>query len=435
VSPSADLVPYTPAGWSAPVVVSTTAGTQVDSPTISSSQPLFASYAVANDGSLPTTVTFYNDLLLDGGLLQRFYSSPPLNAGNYVYFKDFAFGPLAAGTHTLELVSDATLTLGVSKNYTKTFTVASPNPPPGPMPVTTTSWYIRATRPYQQDSALYAWAFQAGQRAGRLNATADNANFVILDFGEPWKFGNGTYGASGFGRPLTVIQITNVLKQFVLGYETATPLALFLAAGTTNDGPYVTPAHAQAWAKMLTGLDGWVASEGFTVKLFSANDAELGFTSGPAVTQKWFQAFHDAVTSSGKNILSFDFGDAQACPTTPATSAPQACGSTGWTQKNIADLMAVYLPEIYNLTTSRQWEQISLYTDLRSGHTGALIAGPLSQSKACTLPGTNCDGANNTPLQAWRQLVRALNSNPITAPAVPALLWSTDINWDFNKNQ
>ena len=384
---------------------------------------------------LPTAVTFYNDLLLDGGLLQRFFFSSSLSAGNYVYFKDFSFGPLTAGTHTMELVSDATQTLGASKNYTKTFTVASSTPPPAAMPATSTSWYIRATRPYQQDSALYAWAFQAGQKAGQLNATAHNANFVILDFGEPWKLANGTYGASGFGRPLTVSQISSVLKQFVLGYETATSLSLFLAAGTTNNGPYVTSAHAQAWAKMLIGLDTWVASEGFTVKLASANDAELGFTSGAVLTQKWFRAFHDAIAASGKNILSYDYGDAEACPTTPATSTPQACGTTGWSQKDIADLMALYIPEIYNNTTAREWEQISLYTDLRSSQTGTQIKGPLSQSKACTLSGTNCDGTNNTSAQAWRQLVRALNGSPTTAPGVPGLLWSTDINWNFNKNQ
>jgi hypothetical protein len=430
------LAPYQPSGWSAPVVVSVTPGTQVDSPTLSSSQTLYASYAVANVGSAATTATFYSDLLLDGAPLQTFYSNPPLSPGNYTYLKDYSFGPLAPGVHTLELVVDSTRTVGGSPTYTKTFTVASPlPPPPSLMPATSTSWYIKATRPYQQDSALYAWAYQAGQKAGQLNAVAGNANFVILDFGEPWKFSNGGYGASGFGRPLTVSEIASVVKQFVLGYETATHLGLFLAAGTTNNGPYVSVAHAQAWAKMLTGLDGWVASEGFSVKLSSANDAELGFTSGPQLTQKWFQAFRDAIAASGRAILSYDYGDAEACPTTPATSAPQPCGTTGWTQKDIADLHALYIPEIYNNSTAREWEEISLYIDLRSGQTGDLIKGPLSQSKACTIAANDCLGTNNTPLLAWRQIVRALNSSTTTAPGVPGLMWSTDINWNTNKNQ
>jgi hypothetical protein len=416
-------------------VVSTAPGSPSDSPVISIGQPLYLSFTVQNKGGHPTDATFYNEVRLDGGELERSFVLPPLSAGDSFSFPDFRFGPLAAGSHTLELVTDATQAIGAAKSVVKTFTVVAPPPPPAPpVPTTSTSWYIRATRPYQQDSALYSWAFQAGQKAGQLNASARNANFVILDFGAPWKLASGTYGASGFGRPLTVSEIASVVKQFVLGYEKVTPLGLFLAAGTSSDGPYVTPAHAQAWAKMLGGLADWVKSEGFNVQLAAASDAEPGFTSSPVVAQKWFRALHDAIASSGKSLLIYDYGDAEACPTTAATSTPLACGTTGWTQKDIADLTALYIPEIFNNRAALQWQQISLYTDLRSSQTGTLIRGPLSQSKACTLPGTSCTGANNTPAQAWRQLVRALNGSPTTAPGVPELLWSTDLNWNTNKN-
>jgi hypothetical protein len=433
------IVPPTPDGWSGSLVVSPVQGSRTSSSVVSTGQPLYASFVVQNQGTDPTDSSFYNDLLLDGVLLQRFEVSPPLNNGDIYSRTNFRFGPLAAGFHTLTLVADSTQAIGASTTAMVAFTVVAPLPPPPPpappVPATSTSWYIRATRPYQQDSALYAWALQAGQKAGELTAVASKSNFVILDFGEPWKLANGSYGASGFGRPLTVLEITNVVKQFVLGYEKVTPLGLVLAAGTSNNGPYVTSAHAHAWAKMLAGLDDWVKSEHFNVQLAAANDAEPGFTGSAALTQQWFKACHDAIASSGKNILLYDYGDAEACPTTTATSTPLACGTTGWTQKNIADLMALYIPEIYNNTAALEWEQISLYTDLRSSQTGTLIRGPLSQSKACTLAGTSCVGTNNTPSVAWRQLVRALNGSLTTAPGVPELLWSTDINWNTNKNQ
>jgi hypothetical protein len=122
-----NLVPYKPTGWSDSLVVATTPGTQQEASSITSSQNLYASWAVLNNGNAATSETFYTGIYLDGTLLQEWHTSPPLNAGNYVYITDFAFGPLQAGAHTIELVPDVTEAIGPSDNYRKNFTVTQAN--------------------------------------------------------------------------------------------------------------------------------------------------------------------------------------------------------------------------------------------------------------------------------------------------------------------
>src|SRR5580693_2774152 len=128
---SSSLVPYTPSGWSAPVVVSDTKGTQTDSPTLTNAEPLYVSWAFKNAGDLSTFGTFYIDLDLDGSLLQHWHWDDPLAPGIGLYVQDYPFGPLAPGTHTLVLVPDSTHeTLGSRENYTKTITISDSAPPP-----------------------------------------------------------------------------------------------------------------------------------------------------------------------------------------------------------------------------------------------------------------------------------------------------------------
>jgi hypothetical protein len=425
---SASLVPYQPSGWSAPIVVSNTQGTQVDSSAITSTEPLYISWAVLNAGDLSTFDTFYIDLYLDGGFLQRWQHPDSLPPNYYTYVKDYQISPLTPGAHALELIPDSTNILGPSHSYTKTFTVGQSTPPPPSKPTTSTSWYVHSTGKYKKDSALYAWANQVGQQAGQLNNSSGGANFMILDFLEPWKFQNGAYGASGYGRPLTMDEISNTAKQFILGYEMVANRRLFLALGTSNNGPYVSEAHAQAWAKMLVDINEWIGNEGFHVRISSANDAELEYNS-PQTTQAWFRALNNELSRSNQAIFSYDYGDASGCPKTPATSTPQPCNSSSqwpWTQKDIADLLTLAIPQVYNNSMSLQWAQISAYIDLRSGQNGALISGVISEQQACMQRG-GCAGIDYSPDDAWSHMVGALNRNTITSSGVQKLMWSTDI--------
>jgi len=123
---SASLIPFQPAGWSAPLVVSKTTGTQLNSPELSSSDPLYLSWAVQNAGDLDAIGPFYFDLYLDGAVIQRWRYDGTLAPQHYAYVKDYGFGPLTSGTHTLELVPDPTHAIGTSPHLTKSFVVTSP---------------------------------------------------------------------------------------------------------------------------------------------------------------------------------------------------------------------------------------------------------------------------------------------------------------------
>ncbi|HEX4497244.1 MAG TPA: hypothetical protein VIE43_16345 [Thermoanaerobaculia bacterium] len=124
---SSSLLPYAPSGWSAPVVVSDAAGTQVDSSTLTSTEPLYVSWAVKNVGDLSIDGSFYTDLLLDGHFLMRWASLNALPPNKFIDFEDYRIDPLAPGAHTLELVPDSThSTLGLSEDYTKSFSIVQP---------------------------------------------------------------------------------------------------------------------------------------------------------------------------------------------------------------------------------------------------------------------------------------------------------------------
>jgi hypothetical protein len=436
----ASLVPAPLAGWSAPLVVSTSPGTQTDSPNLTSTEPLYLSWSIQNQGDLATFATFFVDVNLDGALLHRWTWSAGLQPQSYADQKDYQFGPLTPGTHTLELVPDPTGVSGASSvTYQKSIVVASPGPPPEP--AWSTTWYVSGRL---NKRALNNWAKSAGVQAGQKNQTQGGANFVILNFGQPAQLPDGSYGASGYGRQLSAAEITNTAEQFILGYESVAHHALWLAIGTTNfqtlgtKQPTVTPAHARAWAQMLIGLETWIVSQGFRVHLAAASDAEVAWNS-PAITSAWFQALAGEIAASGANIVSYDFGDAAGCPRQPGTSTSQPCPVKGspyhWAQADIAGLNALYVPQIYNMCTAPEWEGISGYIALTTGKVG-VIKGVLSEYEACTQvggcgKGTACTGTDDMPSDAWQQMVGALGNDAAAAAGLPGLSWSTDIKWNY----
>jgi murein DD-endopeptidase MepM/ murein hydrolase activator NlpD len=132
---TANLVPNTPPGWSAPLVVSTSAGSQTDGANLTSTEPLFLSWSLQNQGDLSTFGTFYADVDLDGSLLHRWQQDNPLSPQGQFSIDGYEFGPISAGTHTLELIPNSTNAVGItSSTYTKTITVNS-STPPSPLPL------------------------------------------------------------------------------------------------------------------------------------------------------------------------------------------------------------------------------------------------------------------------------------------------------------
>ena len=427
-SGEASLVPFPLAGWSAPIVVSTTPGTQTDSSHLTSTEPLYLNWALQNQGDLSAFGPFYIDVDLDGSNLQRWIWSNALVPQQYLFVKDYKFGPLAPGTHTLDLVPDPTGVSGASTStYRKTITITAGVPPP---PTMTTSWYVDATG--MKPAALSVWANKVGVQAGQLNEVKGDANFLILYFGQPWIM-KGVYGATGFPPNFTFVgipEIELIVKHFIAGYELGTARSLFLGVGTNNYGAFVTAAHGAAWAKMLGDLNAWATQSGFDVTFFAANDVELESSKTPKATVNWFNGFENATGATGTSIPTVNFGDASACPQTTATSTPQKCPGTGWTQADIANLATFQVPEIYNNSTALEWANIDLYNDLANGVAGSLIVAPLSQNQACMQRPHGCGQTDNTAAAAWRQMARALNMSPVTAPGVSGMAWSTDIKWN-----
>ncbi len=122
-----NLTPYQPADWSDKVVLTTSPGSTTDASVIRSTESVYLSFAVINNGSSPTAVRFYTAIELDGVTVQLFYTDPPLNPGDYAFGQDYNLGVLSPGVHTIRVVADSTGTIAEvneSDNvYTKTFSV------------------------------------------------------------------------------------------------------------------------------------------------------------------------------------------------------------------------------------------------------------------------------------------------------------------------
>jgi hypothetical protein len=203
------------------------------------------------------------------------------------------------------------------------------------------------------------------------------------------------------------------------GEKAATQLTIGI--GTSNFGPGVSFRHGRAWAEMVNQANEWAAATGLSsaVRFAGANDIELSW-AGPKTTRRWVRGYD----SVGRWPY-YDYGDAADCP-------PRGSCQGAWTQEDVwyvawGARTAIPLPQVYtpNGVMAEQWYRLSLYS-YRVHGSPMVIAGVLSQRKACRQSTDPCRGMNNTPARAWLQLHRALNRDRRTAQP---LNWSTDIAW------
>jgi hypothetical protein len=102
----ANLTPYQPAGWDNKIVLSTVTGTNTSASTFSDNQTIYLDWAVLNNGTCNVSLAFYTKIYLDG-VLKATYNTLSLaaNTGYTVY--DLSFAPMAAASHTFQVVVDA----------------------------------------------------------------------------------------------------------------------------------------------------------------------------------------------------------------------------------------------------------------------------------------------------------------------------------------
>jgi hypothetical protein len=289
----------------------------------------------------------------------------------------------------------------------------TPTPSATPSVPATISRYMATTDP----SVLHTEGCQMAQGA----SGQAQSGVVVLDYGEPYDDGAGTYGTSdyGTGNPfVSAATIQTAVEGYLDGYASCNVPAtnhLILAVGTSNFGSHVSVAHAQAWATMVASLGAYITTKTYPNEtIAAADDMETGWSSA-AVTRAWL----DAYVAQTNTIPLYDYGDAGGCPST-TYGAGGVC-QPGWTQADVGYVAGAAgpnvraIPEIYNTsgTTANQWTQIAL--GMIAANTPVTFAAVMTQDGSC---GTGCSGLNNTPAQALGLLNADFAANAATRSIV-----------------
>jgi hypothetical protein len=151
------ITPYTPPGWSAPVVVTTSTSSTTETLTIFSTNEVYVDWAVRNTGNATANATFYIDLYTNSVYVTS-WSSGSLPPGYYVPLSDPGFdaGQFPAGTNTVSIVVDPTEVYdNPPTGYTNTFIVLAPILPSLSAPVLASPANGSAN---QSTSTVFAWS-------------------------------------------------------------------------------------------------------------------------------------------------------------------------------------------------------------------------------------------------------------------------------------
>lgn len=100
----ANLTPYTPPGWEAPLIASSVCGTYTSGPHLLAGEPTYIDFAINNDGcaDLPDEVKYA--LYIDNSRIET-WSNPGLWYGYHIVREDYTHA-FSEGWHTLKITAD-----------------------------------------------------------------------------------------------------------------------------------------------------------------------------------------------------------------------------------------------------------------------------------------------------------------------------------------
>lgn len=116
-----NLKPYKPSGWSDPLVISKTTGTNSDDSPLYDIDLLYVDWAVMNNGYEPLKAEFCTSLFVDRAPVKTWCASS-LGPGEFTRTFDYPLGSLGAGTHELKIVTDSQKKFYESSERDNTFT-------------------------------------------------------------------------------------------------------------------------------------------------------------------------------------------------------------------------------------------------------------------------------------------------------------------------
>ena len=124
-----NLTPFKPVGCSDKVVITKSANGTVDDTNLTTTDTLYVSLAVLNNGNSATAVNFHTTLFIDASSFGPWNTAAPLNPNDYSFLSGYSLGTLPAGSHTLLLRADSAYEIVESNEndneYTKTITIGS----------------------------------------------------------------------------------------------------------------------------------------------------------------------------------------------------------------------------------------------------------------------------------------------------------------------
>lgn len=206
-------------------------------------------------------------------------------------------------------------------------------------------------------------------------------------------------------------------------------------------GSDMTPAHAQAWAQMVSQIQGWSDNQGYvlTVTVASADDIEPGWNYD-ADTVNWVTQYHNYFFCGQQNcpsqVLQYDFGSCDGCSyvmsdgstcTTYTCLNPQyivttTTGTVNWTWALTDTLFVAWgetldrpVPEIYvDVTNALQWYGLSRFAYDKN-------------HLPIRFQGTTTTTTGNSPFDGWEQLWNKTYADVNTR--IDDIPWSTLIRY------